>query len=101
MDLADGTMQNDSTMQQEASMPMRDMIHSANAAVATAPHRSAPRTDLHRVGARFADHQLEHGARALAAVINASTKLQQLRNRAMALECALARMKTRQAGSTA
>jgi len=82
-------------------MPMRDMTHSANAAIATTQHRSASRADLHRAGARLADRQLEHGARALAAVINASTKLQQLRNRAMALECALARMKTRQAGSTA
>jgi len=81
-------------------MPTRYMTHSANAAIA-ATQRSASRTDLHRLGARLADRQLEHGARALAAVINASTKLQQLRNRAMALECALARMKTRQAGSTA
>lgn len=80
-------------------MPMCAMNRSANAAAATKQHKS--RAEPHRTGARLADHQLEHGARALAAVINASTKLQQLRNRALALECALARMKTRQAGSAA
>jgi hypothetical protein len=82
-------------------MPMCDLTRSAHPAAATTQHRNASHTDVHRIGARLADRQLEHSARALAAVINASTKLQQLRNRAMALEYALARMKTRQADSAA
>ena len=71
-------------------MPALEITNPANA-VAAANLRAC--VD----GASIAERQLEHGARAITAVINASIKLQRLRNRAVALERALARMKARQA----
>jgi len=75
-------------------MPARDIAHPTTRGF-------APRVDTHRAAARINEHQLEHGARAITAVINASLQLQRLRNRAAALERALARLKARQADSAA
>jgi len=62
-------------------------------------HGDAPSTA--RSTAAPTDHELDHQARAIAAVINASSKLQRLRNRTRALEHALARLKAQHIGMPA
>lgn len=52
---------------------------------------------LSPLGLPMTPDQLEHRARVIAAVVNASRKLQQLRDRAVSLEGALARFKARKA----
>ena len=52
---------------------------------------------LSPLGLPMSESQIEHRARVIAAVINASRKLQQLRDRAVSLEGALARFRARKA----
>jgi hypothetical protein len=67
------------------------------AAVAVMQHARNACAILSPLGLPMTDAQIEHRARVVAAVINASRKLQQLRDRAQSLEGALARFKARKA----
>jgi len=67
------------------------------AAVAVMEHARSACAHLSPMGLPMSQAQIEHRARVIAAVINASRKLQQLRDRAVSLEDALARFKARKA----
>ncbi|HEX5122223.1 MAG TPA: hypothetical protein VFV97_03170 [Rhodanobacteraceae bacterium] len=67
------------------------------AAVAVMEHARSACANLSPMGLPMSEAQIEHRARVIAAVINASRKLQQLRDRAVSLEDALARFKARKA----
>jgi hypothetical protein len=67
------------------------------AAVAVMEHARNSCANLTPMGLPMSKAQIEHRARVIAAVINASRKLQQLRDRAVSLEDALARFKARKA----
>src|SRR5262249_28265168 len=67
------------------------------AAVAVMEHARNACANLSPMGLPMSQQQIEHRARVIAAVINASRKLQQLRDRAVSLEDALARFKARKA----
>jgi len=67
------------------------------AAVAVMEHARNACANLSPMGLPMSQAQIEHRARVIAAVINASRKLQQLRDRAVSLEDALARFKARKA----
>ena len=67
------------------------------AAVAVMEHARNACANLSPMGLPISWAQIEHRAPVIAAVINASRKLQQLRDRAVSLEDALARFKARKA----
>jgi hypothetical protein len=67
------------------------------AAVAVMEHARSACANLSPLGLPMTPEQIEHRARVIAAVINASSKLQQLRDRALSLETALARFRARKA----
>ena len=67
------------------------------AAVAVMEHARSACANLSPLGLPMSPEQIEHRARVIAAVINASRKLQQLRDRALSLETALARVRARKA----
>jgi hypothetical protein len=67
------------------------------AAVAVMEHARNACSNLSPMGLPMSHAQIEHRARVIAAVINASRKLQLLRDRAVSLEDALARFKARKA----
>ena len=67
------------------------------AAVAVMEHARSACANLSPLGLPMTPAQIEHRARVIAAVINASSKLQQLRDRAVSLETALARFRARKA----
>jgi len=67
------------------------------AAVAVMERARGACANLRPLGVPMTQAELEHRARVIAAVVNASRKLQQLRDRAVSLEHALARFKARKA----
>jgi hypothetical protein len=67
------------------------------AAVAVMQQARNACANLSPLGLPMTAAQIEHRARVIAAVINASRKLQRLRDRALSLEGALARFKARKA----
>ena len=71
------------------------------AAVAVMEHARNACANLSPMGLPMSQAQIEHRARVIAAVINASRKLQQLRDRAVSLEDALARFKARREAKAA
>lgn len=77
------------------NMSVKNAASNVMAAIAVMEHARGACANLAPLGLPMTPQQLEHRARVVAAVINASTKLQRLRNRAVALEDALARFKAR------
>ena len=78
-------------------MLVKKAANDVMAAVAVMEHARRACATLGPMGRPMTSAQLEHRARVIAAVINASRKLQQLRDRAASLEDALARFKARRA----
>ena len=78
-------------------MLIKNAANDVMAAVAVMEHARRACANLSPLGLPMTHEQLEHRARVIAAVVNASSKLQQLRDRAASLEHALARFKARRA----
>jgi hypothetical protein len=78
-------------------MEVRNAAQDVMAAVAVMEHARNACAKLSPLGAPMTDAQIEHRARMIAAVIDASRKLRQLRDRAASLENALARFRARRA----
>jgi hypothetical protein len=79
----------------EKDMDIRNAAIDVMAAVKVMQHASDACEKLAPLGRPMTQAQIEHRARVIAAVISASSKLQQLRDRARTLEDALARFKAR------
>lgn len=78
-------------------MMAKNAANDVMAAVAVMEHARDACANLGPLGRPMSEAEIEHRARVIAAVINASRKLQQLRDRAVSLEDALARFKARKA----
>jgi hypothetical protein len=78
-------------------MFVKNAAEDVMAAVAVMKHARDACANLSPMGLPMSPAQIEHRARVIAAVINASRKLQQLRDRAVSLESALARFRARKA----
>jgi hypothetical protein len=78
-------------------MSVKNSAQDVMAAVALMQHARSACAHLSPLGLPMTQAQIEHRARVIAAVINASRKLQQLRDRAVSLEGALARFRARKA----
>jgi len=78
-------------------MSVKNAANDVMAAVAVMQRARAACANLSPLGMPMTASQLEHRARVIAAVVNASRKLQQLRDRAVSLEGALARFRARKA----
>ncbi len=78
-------------------MDVKNAANDVLAAVALMEHARKACANLSPLGLPMTRTQIEHRARVIAAVINASSKLQQLRDRALTLETALARFRARKA----
>jgi len=78
-------------------MVVKNAAEDVMAAVAVMQHARSACANLSPLGLPMSPEQIEHRARVIAAVINASRKLQQLRDRALSLETALARFRARKA----
>jgi len=78
-------------------MLVKNSAQDVMAAVAVMKHARDACANLSPMGLPMSPAQIEHRARVIAAVINASRKLQQLRDRAISLESALARFRARKA----
>jgi len=78
-------------------MEVRNAAQDVMAAVAVMEHARSACANLSPLGMPMTDAQIEHRARVIAAVIDASRKLRQLRDRAASLEKALARFRARRA----
>jgi hypothetical protein len=78
-------------------MSVKNAAADVMAAVAVMEHARDACSSLSPLGLPMTQEQIEHRARVIAAVINASRKLQQLRDRALSLEHALARFRARKA----
>ena len=78
-------------------MEVRNAAQDVMAAVAVMEHARSACANLSPLGLPMTDAQIEHRARVIAAVIDASRKLRQLRDRAASLEKALARFRARRA----
>ena len=78
-------------------MEVRNAAQDVMAAVAVMEHARSACANLSPLGMPMTDAQIEHRARVTAAVIDASRKLRQLRDRAASLEKALARFRARRA----
>ena len=78
-------------------MELRNAAQDVMAAVAVVEHARSACANLSPLGMPMTDAQIEHRARVIAAVIDASRKLRQLRDRAASLEKALARFRARRA----
>lgn len=78
-------------------MEVRNAAQDVMAAVAVMEHARSACANLSPLGLPMTDAQIEHRARMIAAVIDASRKLRQLRDRAASLEKALARFRARRA----
>jgi hypothetical protein len=78
-------------------MAIKNAADDVMAAVAVMQHARNACANLSPLGLPMTQAQLEHRARVISAVINASRKLQQLRDRAVSLEGALARFRARKA----
>ena len=78
-------------------MVVKNAAKDVMAAVAVMEHARSACANLSPLGLPMTPAQIEHRARVIAAVINASRKLQLLRDRAISLESALARFRTRKA----
>jgi hypothetical protein len=78
-------------------MQVKNAAQDVMAAVAVMEHARNACANLSPMGLPMTDEMIEHRARVIAAVINASRKLQQLRDRAVSLEHALARFRARKA----
>jgi hypothetical protein len=78
-------------------MEVKNAAQDVMAAVAVMQHARTACANLSPLGLPMTDAQIEHRARVIAAVIDASRKLRQLRDRAASLEKALARFRARKA----
>lgn len=78
-------------------MDVRNAAQDVMAAVAAVEHARNACANLSPLGVPMTDGQIDHRARVIAAVIDASRKLRQLRDRAASLETALARFRARRA----
>lgn len=78
-------------------MAVKDAAQDVMAAVAVMEQARNACANLSPLGLPMTQAQIEHRARVIAAVINASRKLQQLRDRALTLENALVRFRQRKA----
>ena len=78
-------------------MQVKNAAQDVMAAVAVMEHARNACANLSPMGLPMTDEMIEHRASVIAAVINASRKLQQLRDRAISLEHALARFRARKA----
>ena len=78
-------------------MSIKNAADDVMAAVAVMQHARDACANLSPLGLPMTQAQLEHRARVICSVINASRKLQQLRDRAVSLEGALARFRARKA----
>jgi hypothetical protein len=78
-------------------MSVRNAANDVMAAVAVMEHARDACANLSPLDLPMTPAQLEHRARMIVAVLNASRKLQQLRDRAVSLEGALARFRARKA----
>lgn len=78
-------------------MSVKEAANGVMAAVALMQHARTACANLSPLGLPMTQAQIEHRARVIAAVINASSKLQQLRDRALTLESALIRFRARKA----
>src|SRR3954462_9978300 len=85
------------TVSGETIMQVKDAARDVMAAVALMEQARNACANLSPLGLPMSDAQIEHRARVIAAVIKASRKLQQLRDRAVSLESALARFRARKA----
>jgi hypothetical protein len=79
------------------TMEVRNAAQDVMAAVAVMEHARNACANLSPLGQPMTDAQIEHRARMIAAVIEATRKLRQLRDRAASLESALARFRARRA----
>jgi len=82
---------------EESVMSVKNAANDVLAAVAVMQHARQACANLSPLGLPMTEAQLEHRARVIAAVVQASRKLQQLRDRAVSLEHALARFRARKA----
>lgn len=76
-------------------MDVKNAANDVMAAVAVMNHARSACANLSPLGLPMTQEQLEQRARVISAVINASRKLQQLRDRAVSLEGALERFRAR------
>ncbi|HJT97215.1 MAG TPA: hypothetical protein VJ696_02785 [Rhodanobacteraceae bacterium] len=76
-------------------MQARNAAQDVMAAVAVMEHARSACANLGPLDRPMTRAEIEHRARVIAAVVNASRKLQQLRDRALSLEDALARFRAR------
>ena len=79
----------------EKDMDIRNAATDVMAAVKVMQHAGSACEKLAPLGRPMTREEIEHRARVIAAVISASSKLQQLRDRARTLEDALTRFKAR------
>jgi hypothetical protein len=86
-----------SSFLERQDMLVKNAAKDVMAAVAVMQHARDACANLSPMGLPMSPAQIEHRARVIAAVINASRKLQQLRDRAVSLESALARFRARKA----
>jgi hypothetical protein len=85
----------------EKDMDIRNAATDVMAAVKVMQHAGSACEKLAPLGRPMTREEIEHRARVIAAVISASSKLQQLRDRARTLEDALTRFKARKQGLAA
>ena len=78
-------------------MDVRNAAQDVMAAVAVMEHARGACAKLSPLGLPMTDAEIAHRARVIAAVIDESRKLRQLRDRAASLENALARFRARRA----